>query len=182
MAPYKNSTSDTNQHSQTCGQNLYDDFIERRPGAATELEKLLNSNIKQTPASGRGQPSRPASDRWSSSTLQSMRVFDDRSQTAAVKKQQTDPRAYDPRPKEGEEVTTVIDCDPESRWLLVCAKAKERPTSLSQLDVCSTSTDKELFDNLRKSYLKLKSRWSRWFSLKRVQSIQFVQVGFDWKT
>jgi len=174
-------SNNTDVHTQECGQNMYDDFIEQRPGAAYELEMMLNGNINQAPASGREQPSGADSSRWSSSTLQSMRGFIDRSQTTAQTKLQIDPRAYDPRPKEGEEATTVIDCDPESRWLLVCAKAKERPTSLSQLDICSTSTAKELFDNLREAYLELKSRWSRWFSLRRVQSIRFVQVSLDRK-
>ena len=71
---------------------------------------------------------------------------------------------------------TVIDCDPESKWLLMCSDTKDGPTSLSPLNVCTTNTDRELFTELRSIYLGLRSKWSRWFSLRKVQAIRFIQV------
>ena len=70
----------------------------------------------------------------------------------------------------------VRDYDPESRWLLVCAQGKERPATLSQLDICATPSDKELFIELRKAYMALRGKWKYILSLKKIQSIRFVQV------
>lgn len=168
---------DTDGALQRCGQSLYDDFVEQRPGAAIQLAETLNGYTQHAPAFGEGQSSRGVSDRWSSPTLQNSGTLDKKRGIIGRQSVRTNLETYDPRPKGAEQVTTVINCDPESRWLLVCAKARERPPSLSQLDICSTATDQELFESLRRSYLELKSRWSRWFPLRRVQSIRFVQVG-----
>lgn len=85
-------------------------------------------------------------------------------------------QAYDPRPQNASH-TTIGGCDTESRWLLVCAKGKKRPTTLSQLDMCATPSDKELFMELKKAYVGLRGRWTHILSLKKVQSIRFVQVN-----
>lgn len=84
-------------------------------------------------------------------------------------------QAYDPRPQYASH-TVVKGCDPESRWLLVCAQGKERPTTLSQLDICATPSDRELFTELKKAYMTLKGKWKHILSLKKIQSIRFVQV------
>nr|AUW30880.1 putative transcription factor [Cladonia uncialis subsp. uncialis] len=83
-------------------------------------------------------------------------------------------QAYDPRPQNASH-TIIGGCDTESRWLLVCAKGKKRPTTLSQLDMCATPSDKELFMELKKAYVGLRGRWTHILSLKKVQSIRFVQ-------
>ena len=84
---------------------------------------------------------------------------------------------YDPRPQFRNRTTVIRDCDTESRWLLVCAKGKKRPTTLSQLDICATSSDKELFTELKKSYTKFRGKWRQLLSPRRVQSIRFIQVS-----
>ena len=84
-------------------------------------------------------------------------------------------QAYDPRPQYASH-TVVRGCNPESRWLLVCAQGKERPTTLSQLDICATPSDKELFTELKKAYMALRGKWKHILSLKKIQSIRFVQV------
>lgn len=84
-------------------------------------------------------------------------------------------QAYDPRPQNTSH-TVIGGCDTESRWLLVCAKGKKRPTTLSQLDICATPSDKVLFTELKKAYVGLRGRWTHRLSLKKVQSIRFVQV------
>ncbi len=83
--------------------------------------------------------------------------------------------AYNPRPQYASH-TVIRGCDTESRWLLVCAKDKKRPTTLSQLDICATPSDKELFTELKKAYMGLRGKWTHILSLKKVQSIRFVQV------
>lgn len=84
-------------------------------------------------------------------------------------------QAYDPRPHNATH-TVIRGCDTESRWLLVCAKGKKRPTTLSQLDLCATPSDKQLFTELTKAYVGLRGKWTNVLSLKKVQSIRFVQV------
>ena len=65
---------------------------------------------------------------------------------------------------------------PEGRWLLVCAKIGTYATKLSHMDVCATTSDKDLFTALRKAYVDLRSRWTQSFTLKGIKSIRFVQV------
>lgn len=64
----------------------------------------------------------------------------------------------------------------EGRWLLVCAKIGRYATKLSHMDVCATNSDKDLFTELRKAYIDLRSRWTRLFTLRGIKSIRFVQV------
>lgn len=82
---------------------------------------------------------------------------------------------YNPRPVNSRPTSATIACDLESRWLLVCAQVWQRPTSLLHLDVCSTSSDQQLFTELRQLYLQLKRAWWRRLSLKAVKSIRFIQ-------
>lgn len=84
---------------------------------------------------------------------------------------------YDPHPRRDGATSTVIDCNLEGRWLLVCASARTGPMSLSQMDVRSTDSDQDLFRQLKQSYSTARGRWSRAFSLRKVKSIKFVQVS-----
>ena len=152
---------------------MYDDFIEQRPGAAEELEESLNKCPTGTSSSG---PSHVVSNSFS--------PFEGATNYSAHVQQPSGtgiptpnlPQGYDPHPPNSGRTSTVVECDPERRWLLVCAKGKKRPISLAQLDVCSTSSDKELFREVRKIYASVRSRWSQFFSLRTIQSIKFVQV------
>ena len=49
-----------------CGRNMYDDFTEVRPGAAAELEKLLNQSMRNHAAAGSSHTSHNATPRSSS--------------------------------------------------------------------------------------------------------------------
>jgi hypothetical protein len=152
---------------------MYDDFIERRPGAAKELEKLLNSSAKESPASSHEQVAMGSlgTNRCSDASGWELQTPLNIPNTLQPPSQVYDP--YTPmRPR----TDTVIDCGSESRWLLVCARGKRRPTSLSQLDICATPSDQELFTELKRAYRDLRGRWSHWVSLRTIQSIRFVQV------
>lgn len=92
---------------------------------------------------------------------------------------------YDPRPHHEQEAPTIIDCypatepEPEAYWLLVCAKDRNRPTQLLQMDVKTSTTDRFLFERLKAVYYGFRGRWSQKFSLRSVQYIRFVQVSGD---
>ena len=167
---------------QSCGQRLFDDFIETRPGAAEELRVALDTFDRQRPTSH--YPAYPAASyqSYSGSTNMSGNPTRDSatSPAGAVNPNFTTPRSiYDPPPTSGGLFSTNLRRDepPESKWLLICAQAWRQPTSLLQLDVCSTTSDKQLFRDLRRSYLELKRAWWHRLSLKVVQSIRFVQVS-----
>ncbi|CAL8584931.1 hypothetical protein XPA_010515 [Xanthoria parietina] len=166
----------------SCGQRLFDDFIETRPGAAEELRVALDTFDRQRPTSH--YPAYPAASyqSYSGSTNMSGNPTRDSatSPAGAVNPNFTPPRSiYDPPPPppSGGLFSTNLRRDepPESKWLLICAQAWRQPTSLLQLDVCSTTSDKQLFRDLRQSYLELKRAWWHRLSLKVVQSIRFVQ-------
>ncbi len=167
---------------QSCGQRLFDDFIETRPGAAEELRVALDTFDRQRPTSH--CPAYPAASyqSYSGSTNMSGNPTRDSatSPAGAIDPNFTPPRSiYDPPPTSGGLFSTNLRRDepPESKWLLICAQAWRRPTSLLHLDVCSTTSDKQLFRDLRQSYLELKRAWWHRLSLKVVQSIRFVQVS-----
>ena len=152
---------------------MYDDFIERRPGAAKELEKLLNSNAKDSPASSHDQISRGTS---RTSVSSSANGKESQSPMNNADNPQPPAQSYGPRLELRHRTDIVINCESESCWLLICARRKKRPTSLSQLDVCATPSDQELFTELQRAYRDLKGRWSHWVSLRGIKSIRFVQV------
>lgn len=152
---------------------MYDDYREVRPGAAKEFEGYLKGTIRQKPSHKQDEHTKsakavdhryPASEsEHKTSTLSSIST-------------PNSSQAYDPRPDYNQSVSTTIQCDPESRWLLVCGQAKKCPTSLSQMDVCSIASDRELFSQLKRSYSSLRGKWSSLLSLRTIKSIHFVQV------
>lgn len=153
---------------------MFDDFLERRPGAARDLEDWLNKSATAGPVPDQGQRSAATTPTNCSSTTGNARS--PRSWNVGASPDASS-KVYEPCPQRRAEDSISINCDPEPHWLLVCARAKDRPTSLTQLDLCCTSSDKELFQELRLSYRSLKSKSTRLFSLKKVQSIRFVQVS-----
>ncbi|KAL8646218.1 MAG: hypothetical protein Q9210_006262, partial [Variospora velana] len=157
-----------------CGSRLYDDFVELRPGAAHELRTSLHSLNRQRltgqqPISSSrtyvGDATTTDPNRSSGSPSAGLPGLDVRSVAPS----------YDPRPTNARPTSTAIACGPESKWLLVCAQAWHRPTSLLHLNVCSTTSDQQLFTELRQLYVSLKKAWWHRLSLKVVQSIRYVQ-------
>ena len=167
------SSKSTKVFVQRCGRKIYDDFIELRPGAAKDLENLLKDSARSRPMQNHGQKA-VGSPR--DSLILSAGSSSHQQAAGSGLDLQTPPEAYDPRPHYRRPRTTILDLGLENRWLLVCAKASKSPIGLAHLNVCDTSSDKELFEKIRASYLQLHSKWKYWLSLKRVQAIRFVQV------
>ncbi|KAL8626868.1 hypothetical protein Q9189_007437 [Teloschistes chrysophthalmus] len=157
----------------SCGSKLYDDYLELRPGAAAQFELALNTPSQQRPSGPYGAA--PGPDYYASSwprgsgpspgpLLPLSRTPNSASAPTTI--------GSNARNSQHSSATTVSE--QESKWLLVCARAWRRPTSLIHLNVCSTSSDQQLFTELRRSYLQTKA-WYHRFTLKAVQSIRFVQ-------
>lgn len=167
------SSNGTKVLMQRCGRKMYDDFIERRPGAARDLEILLNSSARHHPVQDHGHDTTSPSRNISVSSTGSS----SRQQASGIGfTSRTLPEVYNPVPQFDKRWSTVIDLSPENRWLLTCAKSVKGSIGLAHLNVCRTSSDKELFEKIRATYLKLHGKWKHWLSLKRVQEIRFVQV------
>lgn len=152
---------------------MYDDFTELRTGAAKEYEARLYQSVRDRPiadqAAAGSQPS------MASLQLERGRSPGYHSTSAQLPLQHLS-NVYDPCPQERREGSTVVQCDPECRWLLVCARTQKGPTKLSHMNICSTFSDKELFRLLNKSYCSIRSSWKSLLSLRKVQSIRFVHV------
>lgn len=151
----------------SCGTHLYDDFIETRPGAAEELRNALHAPEYCRPNGSQSTSS-------SSSNPSQMSVTGSAS-TSVGQPNNSRISIYEPNPVNGRPTSATITCDPESKWLLVCAQSWQRPTSLLHLNVCSTSSDQQLFTDLRQLYLQLKRVWWHRLSLQTVKSIRFIQ-------
>ena len=92
---------------------MYDDFIERRPGAAKEPEDRLNASNTERPTADRNR------EEARNSTTNLSRVGDknahDQQSTTDRLYVQRSPNTYNPCPQHKAEGSTVIECDPECR-------------------------------------------------------------------
>ena len=154
---------------------MYDDYIEKRPGAAEDLATRLNGNVTRRPVADQSQ-SRSQSTTTATSESSGLIHSTQQSTHLGIQSQRSS-SSYDPCPHHRKEGSTTIECDPECRWLLVCARSKARPPILSQLNVCSTGSDVQLYKELKESYSRLKGKWTQLFSFRGVKSIRFVQVS-----
>ncbi|KAL8712595.1 MAG: hypothetical protein Q9220_003126 [cf. Caloplaca sp. 1 TL-2023] len=145
-----------------------------RPGAAQEFETMLRDYNNQRPNDEQSSSSQSpdsaglSSPNLSGASTSSVAPVSQVGVTAPT-------QSYNPRPMSGQHTSATVACDPESKWLLVCARALNRPTTLLHMNVCAMSSDRQLFSELRQSYLQLKRAWYHRFSLKVVSSIRFVQ-------
>lgn len=155
---------------------MYDDYVELRPGAAKDLGKLLNEAYTNSrPVSGDRQS---ASEAYVSSTPQTGRTPQQQQMPNTDSPFEHPARTYNPHPQYEPYRSTIIPCEPEKRWLLICAQARKRPIGLEHFDICRTSSDQELFTKMKIMHLRLRARWSNIFSLRWVKGIRFVKVCF----
>ncbi|KAL8988419.1 MAG: hypothetical protein Q9177_002509 [Variospora cf. flavescens] len=139
-----------------CGSRLYDDFVELRPGAANELRTSLHSPNRQRPT-GQQPTSSTHTYVGEANTIDPTR----RSGSPPAGLPGPDGRSvapsYDPRPTNARSNSTAITC------------------GLLHLNVWSTTSDQQLFTELRQLYVSLKKAWWHRLSMKVVQSIRYVQ-------
>ncbi|KAE8864217.1 hypothetical protein PTNB73_05102 [Pyrenophora teres f. teres] len=165
----------------SCGESLYDDFIEQRPNAARLLEAFLNRPRAHTPRGSNSQGS-------SVSSMAS--IFDASSRTStlatpvstyggsaswargndASKCSPSRTRANDPFS------FRISPFDTES-WLLTCANEGRLTPKIVHLDVNQgrIRSDKDLALVLREHYNQLNHRWFNWARLRGLTTIEFVQ-------
>ncbi|KAF2186597.1 hypothetical protein K469DRAFT_572058 [Zopfia rhizophila CBS 207.26] len=164
----------------SCGEPLYDDFIERRRGAARLLEAYLNRPRAHTPTSPTGRTS-------TSSTMSS--VFSSISTTSTLatpastyggpsSRGQGDSSRYSPtRLRSINPFSVRIGGYVEEQWLLTCANEGRFTPKIVHIDVNASriKSDKDLALALREHYDQLNRRWLRWTRLRGLTTIEFVQ-------
>lgn len=165
----------------SCGEPLYDDFVERRPGAARLLEAYLNRPRVHTPSS-------PVS-RSSTSTSMSS-VFDNASRASTLATPSStyggpsswgtnnSASKYSPtRIKNNNPFSVSIGQPIEDSWLLTCANEGRSTPKIVHLDVNMQRirSDKDLAMILRGHYEYLNRQWLKWTRLRGLTTIEFVQ-------
>jgi hypothetical protein len=166
---------------KTCGEHVYDDFIEMRPGAAAELEAYLNRVPNQWPTSPSGSHpssagSHPSSANTNPSPLSSQTSWSSQASTSFepshLSKQSTrvansNPYSYSWPPRI------------EPLWLFACVNEGKWTTKMTHLDVNSSkiNSDKDFALALGGLYSQVNRKWYKLFKLRGLVSINFVQVG-----
>ncbi|KAK3711709.1 hypothetical protein LTR37_009486 [Vermiconidia calcicola] len=170
----------------SCGEELYDDFIERRVGAARELEAYLNrpkaaaggggtTPISPSSSSGNGSfanssfgapPSTQTS--WSSAATDGMNGAG-----SLGSKWNTNL----PYTSIGASLYTPYSPSPEPPWLLTCTNEDRYTPKLAHLDMAphKITSDKILALALREHYYHVNKKWWRSLRVRGLTTIEFVQ-------
>ncbi|GKU07507.1 unnamed protein product [Fusarium langsethiae] len=159
-----------------CGHKGYDDYLERRAGAAEELRILLKDyeemNIELVDSTG------------STSAKTSMANFISIIKAAFpisyLKKTSGKLPIFNQRKRFDEacqtsSATVTSAVDPKHRFLLVCAPFEKQVSKAHQPDICKIHSDRDFFHALRYNYSDSRGAF-RWRWLRRVSSIDFVKV------
>ncbi|KAF7195595.1 hypothetical protein HII31_03189 [Pseudocercospora fuligena] len=164
----------------SCGQPLYDDFEERKPGAARELEAYLNRPRTHTP----GTPTSPSSSSGSRSFSSSF-GGPPSSQTSWSSFGQPVLGSYSGEGKPQQTFSTSMLplytpytplTDPP--WLLTCANEDQHSPKMAHLDMSAhkIKSDRDLAIELRSHYSFINRRWwQRFLKLRGLSTITFVQ-------
>ncbi|KAJ8058189.1 hypothetical protein OCU04_012388 [Sclerotinia nivalis] len=160
-----------------CGQKLYDDFTELRPGAASRLEQALSHSDSSGTNIGRGSTfGSYTGSLWSSfssisklwASNSSRKSLESGLPTREPPKSQLDPsnpNAVEPTP-----------LPVELLYLLLCYPSGRYATRLLQLDLhnLEPKSDQSLFTILRSNYKSMRGQFFSLISLKTLKSIKFV--------
>ncbi|EKG12955.1 hypothetical protein MPH_09947 [Macrophomina phaseolina MS6] len=163
----------------TCGKQLYDDFVERRRGAARELEAYLNRPRAHT------SPSSPAHSTRSSFS-EPNQIFSNNPSVSpspattwgSLSGDSSFPSNYSPTTLRSNNPFSVrVSTLPPARWLLTCADEGQFTTKLSHVDVTETKirSDRDLAMAVRALYAHVNRAWWRVLRLRGLVSVDFVQ-------
>ena len=164
----------------SCGQQLYDDFVENRSGAARELERYLNrprTHATQYPSS----PTTPSSYQPSQNSSFGLPPSSQSSLNSVTPPQQShQPGQYARSPT----VSSLPGYSPyngvnyEARFLLTCANEDRFTPRVTHLDVqpALVRNDRHLAQELRKHYAHVNRQWwKRLMKIRGLATIEFVQ-------
>ncbi|KAI7109714.1 hypothetical protein KC365_g625 [Hortaea werneckii] len=163
----------------SCGEELFDDFVELRPGAARELEAYLNRPRTYTG----GSPTSPSSSQGSRSFTGSSvgGIPSANTSWSSYGFQQSSPGGEDklkvPGTSTGSSFGLPFFNQPEPPWLLTCANEERSVPKLVHLDMAphNIRSDKDLAMALRNHYFEVNNKWWRALKLRGLATIDFVQ-------
>lgn len=164
-----------------CGEHLYDDFIELRPGAAATLEAILNrekTHPNYMPRSGsRGSQSSynhtPGSSHPSNSaTSGSSRSAGSGPPSAWPHNKGTPVQSQTPSYR-----SVPVFPMQQQQYLLTCVNESRNTPKLTQIALHQkqVQTDTDLANALRDHYALVNRQWYRFLRLRGLTSIEFVQ-------
>lgn len=164
----------------SCGQQLHDDFVENRAGAARELEAYLNRPRTHAGAT----PVSPSSSQGSTSFTGSSVGGPPSSQTSwssyGLPSQDNSSNGGGMKPLQipsGMTLPSPFQQIYEPPWLLTCANEDRSTPKVAHLDMAPhrIRSDKDLATSLREHYFNLNRRWGRSMRLRGLTTIEFVQ-------
>jgi hypothetical protein len=166
-----------------CGAQLHDDFVERRHGAARELERYLNR--PKTLTGGNGSPTSPSSSTGSRSFMNSSIGGSLSPQTPwssygfpGSGSTSFNGNTKPPQTLTGASMFPPYSPHPEPPWLLTCANEDRYTPKLAHLDMAphKIRSDKDLALSLREHYFHVNKKWWRMLRLRGLTTIEFVQL------
>ncbi|KAI7286873.1 hypothetical protein KC345_g945 [Hortaea werneckii] len=163
----------------SCREELFDDFVELRSGAARELEAYLNRPRTYTG----GTPTSPSSSRGSRSFTGSSvgGIPSTNTSWSSYGLQNTSPGGEDKLKVPGTSTSSPFGLpffnQPEPPWLLTCANEGRATPKLAHLDMAphNIRSDKDLAMALRNHYFEVNNKWWRALKLRGLATIEFVQ-------
>ncbi|KAF2496872.1 hypothetical protein BU16DRAFT_507560 [Lophium mytilinum] len=165
----------------SCGEQLYDDFIEKRRGAARLLEAFLNRPRTHTPGTpGRSSTGSTMSSVFSTSCTASTLATPQSTYGGSQSWGQGDSSRYSPTMLRSNNPFSVrIASYPDPQWLLTCANEGRYTPKVVHLDVnpARIKSDKDLALALREHYGNLNRKLFRVLKLRGLTTIDFVQAS-----
>ena len=165
----------------SCGAQLHDDFIERRQGAARELERYLNR--PKTVTGGNGTPTSPSSSSesrsFANSSVGAPSMHTSWSSYNFAGHGSMGSSADNKSPQNLMASSTYPPWSPlpEPPWLLTCTNEDRFTPKLAHLDMAPhrIRSDKDLALSLREHYFHVNKKWWRSLRLRGLTTIEFVQ-------
>ncbi|KAF2876003.1 hypothetical protein BDV95DRAFT_537787 [Massariosphaeria phaeospora] len=163
----------------TCGEPLYDDFIEQRPGAARLLEAYLNRPRSHTAPSpkSRTSTSTSTSSIFSSASTLATPASTYNSSSSGWSASNAPSKHSPPQLSAANPFAWPMNGYAPESWLLTCANEGRFTPKLVHVDVNAARirSDKDLALALRAHYEQLNRPWRRWARLRGLTTIEFVQ-------
>ncbi|KAF7935796.1 uncharacterized protein EAE98_002016 [Botrytis deweyae] len=160
-----------------CGQRIYDDFTELRPGAANRLKQALTNNDSGSTNTNRSSRFSDCSKSFSKSLSSIFTVW---SSNSSRKSLSSGLPTHEPSKNQldSNNPNTVkpIPLPVENVYLLLCYPSGRYATRLLQLGLhnLEPKSDQSLFTILRTNYKSMRGRFLSLISLKTLRSIKFV--------
>ncbi|MCJ1407014.1 hypothetical protein MMC19_001084 [Ptychographa xylographoides] len=152
-----------------CGHQGYDDFIELRWGAVAEYE----ASLRQYNNGGRQQSASPGGGILSRCT-QAIRGIAGSMRNKSSNNDLGLPQ-FESQHKQINLTSRPSNNALDSLFLLLCIPHQKFATKLLHLELRETSSDREFFGLLMKSYNDMRGRLRSYLSLKSLRTIKFVQ-------